>query len=61
MSNRLADSTEKCQEAIEILGEGGGLILSSGCDILQETPSENMAAMVQAASKYGRYPIQEEE
>jgi len=50
---------EKCREAIEILGKNGGFILSSGCDIMKGTPPENMAAMVQAALKYGHYQISE--
>ena len=46
---------EKCKEAIEILGKDGGLLLSGGCDIMRETPAENMQAMVEAAKKFGKY------
>lgn len=55
LSQSSSDDVEnKCREAIEILGEDGGLMLSSGCDIMRTTPSENMKAMVTAAEKYGR-------
>lgn len=35
--------------------KGQGLILSSGCAMGMNTKPENLKAMVQAASKYGRY------
>jgi uroporphyrinogen decarboxylase len=47
--------TQKCREAIEILGPGGGLILGPGCALPPITPPENIHAMVEAAKKYGRY------
>ena len=40
--------TQKCHEAIEILGADGGFILSSGCDIMRVVPNENMQAMVES-------------
>ncbi len=46
---------EKCKEAIEILGPGGGLILGPGCALPPKTPPENVHAMIEAAKKYGRY------
>ncbi len=47
--------TQKCQEALEILAPGGGLILGPGCALSPLTPPENIHAMVEAAKKYGRY------
>lgn len=46
---------EKCKEAIEILGPGGGFILGPGCALAPKTPPENIHAMVEAAKKYGVY------
>lgn len=42
---------EKCKEAIQTLGPES-FILSSGCDIMKETPVENMDAMVKSTIKY---------
>ena len=44
---------EKCKEAIEILGPEG-FILSSGCDIMKETPVKNMEVLVKVAKKMGK-------
>ncbi|MBM3702175.1 MAG: hypothetical protein FJW63_04140 [Actinobacteria bacterium] len=49
---------EECRSIIEKAAQGGGLILSSGCDIPPGTPLENVRAMVMAAQKYGSYPIE---
>lgn len=46
---------EKSRETIEILGEGGGLILGPGCALPPTTPAENIHAMIEAAQRYGRY------
>jgi MtaA/CmuA family methyltransferase len=47
----------ECRELIAKAGPGGGFILSaSGC-LNEETPLENIEAMVRAADKYGRYPL----
>jgi uroporphyrinogen decarboxylase len=43
---------EKCREAIENLGEGGGFILGPGCALPATTPDENIDAMIEAAKKY---------
>jgi uroporphyrinogen decarboxylase len=49
---------EECRRCIQIGAPGGGYILSLGGGPSMETPEENMEAMVKAAKKYGRYPIQ---
>jgi uroporphyrinogen decarboxylase len=46
---------DKSREAIEILGPGGGFILGPGCALTPETPEENVAALLEAAEKFGRY------
>ena len=46
---------EKCKEAIDILGPGGGLILGPGCALPPKTPAENIHAMIEAARRYGQY------
>jgi uroporphyrinogen decarboxylase len=40
---------EKSIEVIRAAGEGGGLILGSGCDVPSDTPPENLEAMMAAA------------
>lgn len=45
------------KECIMKAGKGGGLILSSGCDVPMRTPFRNIEAMVRAAEKFGRYPL----
>jgi MtaA/CmuA family methyltransferase len=48
------DVDKKAQYIIEKT-KGQGLILSSGCAMGGNTPPDNVAAMVQAARKYGTY------
>ena len=43
---------EKCREAIEILGPGGGFILGPGCALPATTPDENIDAMLETAKRY---------
>jgi MtaA/CmuA family methyltransferase len=38
--------------------QGGGYILSPGCEVPRDTPPENLAALVDAAKTYGRYPLE---
>ncbi len=45
------DVDEMCRVNIEMLG-GGKFFLNAGCDIMPETPRENVRAMVQAARRY---------
>ena len=40
---------------IEILGPGGGFILSPGCALPYHTPDENIRALVETAQAEGRY------
>jgi MtaA/CmuA family methyltransferase len=49
--------TEAVRECIQIGGQDGGFILSPGCEVPRDTPTENFEAFVQAAKTYGRYPL----
>lgn len=48
---------EACQKAIEVAAEGGGFLLSGGCEIPRDMPYENMDRMLKACIKYGTYPV----
>ena len=51
----VADVESAAKEAIDILGEGGGLILGPGCALPPKTPPENVHALIETARKYGVY------
>jgi len=51
------DVEREVEEAITAAGEGGGLIISSGCEIPPNAPEENVRAVARAVEKYGRYPL----
>ncbi len=44
-----------CKKLIEVVGEGGGFILSTGCSIPSNAKPENVKAMREAVDEYGRY------
>jgi hypothetical protein len=44
-----------CKRLIEIVGKGGGFILSSGCSIPANAKPENVRAMYEAVEEYGWY------
>lgn len=46
---------EASKEVLESAKQGGGLILSSGCELSPDTPYENLRAMVEASKLYGAY------
>lgn len=48
-----------CAEAIRVAAPGGRFMLGPGCMLPLEVPYENVKAMVNAAEKYGRYPIKQ--
>lgn len=52
-----AQVKEACKEQIQVLGPGGGYILSTGCEFPPNGPLPNAIAMVEAAEEYGRYPL----
>jgi len=45
----------QARKCIDATGEGGGFILSSGCEIPLDAPHENVKSMVEAARRYGGY------
>lgn len=49
---------EEAKQCIRDAGAGGGFILSADCVVPRDTPLENVQAMVRAAERYGRYPLQ---
>lgn len=44
--------TDKCREAIQTLGGGGGFILGPGYAMPSTTPDENIDAMIEAARSF---------
>lgn len=52
------DVEEESMRCIRDAGTGGGFILSADCVVPRDTPPENVEAMVRAAERYGRYPLQ---
>jgi len=49
------DVEEEVKRKIDILGDGGGYVLSADHNILIDVPPENLIAMFEAALKHGRY------
>jgi MtaA/CmuA family methyltransferase len=47
--------TDKVREELDLLAEGGGLILGPGCALPPKTPPENIHALIEAAHRFGRY------
>ena len=48
---------QEVRRVIDLLGPGGGYLLTSVHTIMDEVPPENILAMVDAAVEYGRYPL----
>lgn len=46
---------EYCRQRIQIVGAGGGYILSSGCELPIDAKPENVRAMLESVEKYGCY------
>ncbi|MHC1635242.1 MAG: uroporphyrinogen decarboxylase family protein [Candidatus Methanospirareceae archaeon] len=51
------DVEEEAKDAIRTAARGGRFILSPGCEVAPQTPEENIFAMIEAAKKYGKYPL----
>jgi uroporphyrinogen decarboxylase len=45
------------RRVIEILGPGGGYMVSSVHTVMNDVPAANVLAMVDAALEFGTYPI----
>lgn len=52
------DVENESKKCIEEGGKSGGFILSADCVVPRDTPKENVIAMVNAAKKYGKYPLE---
>jgi len=50
-----SDVFTQARKCMDAACEGGGFVLSSGCEIPLDTPHENVRSMVEAARRYGRY------
>jgi uroporphyrinogen decarboxylase len=60
LPNGTADDVRKeVKKIIHDLAPGGGFVLSSVHNLQPDIPPENILAMFEAASQYGRYPIQQ--
>lgn len=46
------DVTKEANRIIDLFGNNGGLVLSSGCEIPRHTPRENIRAMTEAVRNY---------
>jgi uroporphyrinogen-III decarboxylase len=53
------DVEAEAKDAIRTAASGGGFVLSPGCEVAPQTPQENILAMINAAKKYGGYPLDE--
>jgi uroporphyrinogen decarboxylase len=53
------DVEEEAKDAIKTAAVEGGFILAPGCEVAPQTPQENILAMINAAKKYGGYPLDE--
>jgi len=51
------ETEEEVKEKIRILAPGGGYCLGSGNSIPEYVKIENFVAMIEAAKRYGKYPI----
>jgi len=51
----VAEVTENVRETLEIMMPGGGYCLSPAHQLQDNSPTENVVAMYEAAHKYGRY------
>ncbi len=49
------DVLSYCKRLIDIVGKGGGFILSSGCSIPANAKVENVRAIMESVEKWGRY------
>ena len=57
LTGKPEDVEREARECIEKAAEGGGFILSSGCEVPLDAPFKNVRAMVLSSKKYGRYPL----
>ena len=51
---------EESRRCILDAGQAGGFVLAPGCGVPPNSPPENLEAMRDAAERYGRYPLIDE-
>lgn len=49
------DVVAECRKLIDVVGAGGGFILSSGCEVPFNAKPKNVQALVDSAKTYGVY------
>jgi hypothetical protein len=54
-----AEVLAAARERIRTAGPGGGYVLSTACSVAPATPPDNVLVLVEAAERFGRYPITE--
>jgi uroporphyrinogen decarboxylase len=59
LRGKQADVEEASRQCIQKAAGGGGFVLAPGGEVIRGTPIENIEAMIESASKYGKYPIKE--
>ena len=57
-SGTTAEVREEVKRVIQLLGGGGGYMVSSVHTIMNDVPPENVLAMVDAVEEFGKYPIE---
>ena len=48
---------EEVRRVMQILGPGGGCMISSVHTVMNDVPAENVIAMAQAVEEFGCYPL----
>ena len=46
------ETVQECRRLIDVVGAGGGFILSSGCEVPYNTKPKNLAALIETAKTY---------
>lgn len=48
---------EEVRRVMQILGPGGGCMISAVHTVMNDVPAENVLAMVDAVEEFGHYPL----
>ena len=52
-----AEVREEVKRVMQILGPGGGCMISAVHTVMNDVPPENVLAMVDAVEEFGHYPL----